>query len=47
MPKPIPCRPLPLILRIPRAAVVALLLIGGVVVIFTVAPWFEITGGGK
>ena len=47
MPKPIPCRPLPLILRIPRAVVFGLLFIVGVAVLFAVAPWFEITGGGK
>jgi hypothetical protein len=47
MPKTIPCRPLPLILRIPRAVLLALLFIAGVVLLFAVAPWFEITGGGK
>lgn len=47
MPKPIPCRPLPLILRIPRAVALALLFIAGVVLLFAIAPIFEITGGGK
>lgn len=47
MPKPIPCRPLPLILRIPRAVVWALLFILGVALLFSIAPIMEITGGGK
>ena len=45
MPKTIPCRPL--WWRIPRAVVIALGLIAAVVVIFSIAPWYEITGGGK
>ena len=45
MPKPIPCRPL--WWRIPRAVLLALLFIVGVIVLFAVAPWYEITGGGK
>ena len=43
--KPIPCRPLPLILRIPRAVAIALLLIAGVAFLFATALWHS--GGGK
>lgn len=43
--KPIPCRPL--WWRIPRAVVIAMALIAGFALLFAVAPWFEITGGGK
>lgn len=47
MPKPIPCRPLPLWVRMPRAIVVGLVLIVGFSVFFAVASLYEITGGGK
>jgi hypothetical protein len=45
MPKPIPCRPLPLILRIPRKVGIALLLIAGVAFLFATSLWH--TGGGQ
>ena len=40
----VPCRPLPIWLRVPRAVGAALLLIACVVVLFVVAPWFELGG---
>lgn len=45
MPKPIPCRPLPMILRIPRAAGWLLLLVLAVVALFATALWHS--GGSQ
>ena len=42
----IPCRPLPLWLRIPKAIISAVVLVFAVILFFTVCPWFEI-GGNK
>lgn len=40
----VPCRSLPLWLRVPRAVGVAMLLIVCVAVVFAVCPWFELVG---
>lgn len=40
----VPCRSLPLWLRVPRAVGVAMLLIVCVAVVFVVCPFFEIWG---
>jgi hypothetical protein len=42
----IPCRPLPLWLRIPKAIAGTVVLVVAVILFFTVCPWFEI-GSGK